>query len=343
MLNNCYSPDKINIIAVKIYSNSGKYNTPLSKQNYALWYDYFEGKTIGLQAAMDELMKSDQAIPPSAMKQLFHQYVDQDQKKIMTKVQAQTQKIIKDVLQGVLDIGHSSSAYEQNLEKHIKGLSNIDSIDQVQDIIAGILKDTKKMSDANQHLQKKFEKAKSQSEILSQKLEQTEQAASTDALTGLYNRRVFDKVISRMVESYKKRGKTFSIVMLDIDHFKHFNDTYGHQMGDEVLKNVGTIIKKGIKGGDIPTRYGGEEFVIILPNTSLTKARIVAEQLRIRIAIFPLKVSAPDKEVEKVTVSLGISEINEKDDVLSVVGRADKALYLAKDSGRNNIKSEKEL
>ena len=130
---------------------------------------------------------------------------------------------------------------------------------------------------------------------------------------------------------------------MDIDHFKTFNDTYGHQIGDLVLKNVGATLKNRLKGKDIPTRYGGEEFVILLPETMLKNACIVSEQLRIRIAVRPLLDPKTNEGIAKVTISSGVAEIRLGDDAETIVNRADKALYLAKESGRNRTNSEEDL
>jgi diguanylate cyclase len=131
--------------------------------------------------------------------------------------------------------------------------------------------------------------------------------------------------------------------MLDIDYFKKFNDQYGHQVGDEVLRIVGAHLKKNLKGKDFPARYGGEEFIVLLPDTKLDKAYIVSEQIRDNISKKRLKIKKTGQVLGNITASLGVSEIREEDTAISVVERADSALYLAKNSGRNNVKSEKDF
>ncbi|NNK85112.1 MAG: GGDEF domain-containing protein, partial [Desulfobacterales bacterium] len=128
-----------------------------------------------------------------------------------------------------------------------------------------------------------------------------------------------------------------------IDYFKKFNDQYGHQVGDEVLRIFGEQLKENLKGKDFPARYGGEEFVILLPNTKLDNANVVAEQIRENISNKELKIKETGKKLDSITISVGVSEIRQGDTAISAVERADAALYLAKNSGRNNVKSEIDL
>ena len=117
----------------------------------------------------------------------------------------------------------------------------------------------------------------------------------------------------------------------------------GHQTGDEVLKNVGEILLKGLNGKNVPYRYGGEEFIVLLSNSVIEDAAVIAEQLRIRIAVKRIIDPGTGAEIKKITMSLGISQINSEDTIQTVIERADKALYHAKESGRNNIKTENDL
>ena len=199
------------------------------------------------------------------------------------------------------------------------------------------------MAESSRQLNQQLEEATSQIENLGKKLVETEREVLLDALTGLNNRKAFDRKIKELYEKYEKKEIFFSVIMLDIDFFKKFNDQYGHQIGDEVLSIVGSNLKGNLKGKDFPARYGGEEFIILLPNTRLDNACVVADQIREEISKKRLKIKKTGQTMGNITVSLGVSEIRERDTVMSVVERADAALYLAKDSGRNNVKSENDL
>ncbi len=156
-----------------------------------------------------------------------------------------------------------------------------------------------------------------------------------DPLTGLYNRRFFVKKFEEERERSKRFFKTFSIIMLDIDDFKKINDTYGHNVGDEVLINIANTIMKRIRKTDIAARWGGEEFVILLPETSLKDAVFLAED--IRASIEKIKVS----EVKKISASFGVAQYMDGDTLYKLINRADEQLYKAKKHGKNQVCYEK--
>lgn len=157
--------------------------------------------------------------------------------------------------------------------------------------------------------------------------------AFRDKLTGLYNRHFFDERFIEEWERAKRYHHYLSVIMVDIDHFKKFNDTYGHQKGDEVLKMVGKIIKKGCRTHDIVARYGGEEMVIILPETSLDHAMKVADKIREAIEL-----GVEEKAGVKATASFGVGTFSALNDIpKKILKSADDALYKAKENGRNRV------
>src|SRR5713101_6246052 len=160
--------------------------------------------------------------------------------------------------------------------------------------------------------------------------------AITDALTGLYNRRYMETHVGTLVDQALARGKPLSVLILDIDYFKSINDTHGHDAGDDVLREFAIRIRKSIRGIDLACRYGGEEFVVVMPETDLAVATIVAERLRRRIASEPFPIQQGARAIE-VTISVGIAGLGGADNAASVLKRADQALYRAKRDGRNRV------
>jgi two-component system cell cycle response regulator len=160
--------------------------------------------------------------------------------------------------------------------------------------------------------------------------------AITDALTGLYNRRYMESHVGTLVEQAASRGKPLTVLVLDIDYFKSINDTHGHDAGDDVLREFAIRIRKSIRGIDLACRYGGEEFVVVMPETDLAVATMVAERLRRRIASEPFPIQQGARTVE-VTISIGIAALGGQDNAASVLKRADQALYRAKRDGRNRV------
>jgi len=162
------------------------------------------------------------------------------------------------------------------------------------------------------------------------------EAAITDALTGLHNRRYMETHVGTLVEQAASRGKPLTVLVLDIDYFKAINDTHGHDAGDDILREFALRIRKSIRGIDLACRYGGEEFVVVMPETDLAVATLVAERLRRRIAGEPFPIQQGARSVE-VTISIGIAALGGSDNAASVLRRADQALYRAKRDGRNRV------
>jgi diguanylate cyclase (GGDEF)-like protein len=160
--------------------------------------------------------------------------------------------------------------------------------------------------------------------------EQLRDSANLDALTGLINRRGFDSAIDQLLRGRRERDAAFSMLMLDLDHFKDYNDDFGHQAGDDVLRQVGRLLRAALRPADLPARYGGEEFALLLPETDLEHAHGVAERVLadFRAAAWPLR---------PVTVSIGVAEAHRSDDARELIRRADEALYAAKHGGRDRV------
>lgn len=158
-----------------------------------------------------------------------------------------------------------------------------------------------------------------------------ERKAFNDELTQIYNRAYFNEELMKQVEEYHKTHKPLSIIMFDIDKFKIFNDTYGHQIGDEVLKSLAQLIMHHTRDSDTFARWGGEEFVVVLPNTSLENAKKVAQMLRVLVEEHQFVDNL------KVNCSFGVAEFDQNDNVESFVKKADDALYRAKENGRNRV------
>lgn len=161
--------------------------------------------------------------------------------------------------------------------------------------------------------------------------------ASTDSLTGVANRKTFDMRLSEAIEEAEREDMPMALILADIDHFKAFNDTWGHQTGDLVLRLVARTMADCVRGRDLVARYGGEEFAVILPQTDLAGAVSVAENIRKTISGKRLSRKATGENLGMVTLSFGIARLREGEPPASLIGRADKGLYLAKQRGRNRI------
>jgi polar amino acid transport system substrate-binding protein len=166
---------------------------------------------------------------------------------------------------------------------------------------------------------------------LAEKTQALERLSVTDSLTRLSNRRELDEVLNRSVELSRRTARPLALIMLDLDHFKVTNDSYGHQVGDQVLRQVAALIREQCRSTDLPGRWGGEEFLIVCPETELGAALVLAERLRVRIEAYRFD------QVQHQTISLGLADFTAGDTPDSLLGRADAALYAAKRLGRNRV------
>jgi two-component system cell cycle response regulator len=177
-------------------------------------------------------------------------------------------------------------------------------------------------------------------ERLRDNLQYSMEMALTDPLTGLFNRRYMETHVGTLVDRSAARGKPLSVLILDIDYFKSINDTFGHDAGDDVLREFADRLKKSIRGIDLACRYGGEEFVVVMPDTDLGVAALVGERIRRRIASEPFPVGQGARQVE-VTISVGIAaRMGPQDNASQILKRADEALYRAKRDGRNRVAAD---
>jgi diguanylate cyclase len=189
-----------------------------------------------------------------------------------------------------------------------------------------------RMLEANKKLQTRLEDAERKIQIQAEEIRAQQSEARTDALTKLANRRAFDACLDENMRRFKAESRPFSMLIFDVDHFKQFNDVHGHQAGDEVLRSVGRTLARIVKSGDLPCRYGGEEFAIIMANTKAAEGQVAAE--RVRRAIEGMTVHFAGKTL-RVTASIGLAESLTNEDGVQLLRRADDGVYASKKAGRN--------
>lgn len=186
--------------------------------------------------------------------------------------------------------------------------------------------------------QREYEDFSRQSHEMLEEIENLRAVSLRDPLTNVFNRRAYDNQIIKTLSAFRAQGlKTCSMVVFDIDHFREFNNTYGHLAGDRVLAYVARLTRETLRGDDFIFRYGGDEFVILMPNASLESAMSVAEKVRRNITSVEFKLFKTSELTVKVTISMGVAEIKLDDDAASFFARADQAMYKAKTAGRNQV------
>jgi len=230
-----------------------------------------------------------------------------------------------------------TGSYDASLSGATERLSSAKSREQIKAIVETLMRSTNEMRETNKALEDRLTLSRSEISNLQQSLEAIRAESLTDPLTGLGNRKYFDRMIDMAVQSALASGEPLSLLLFDIDHFKSFNDSYGHLTGDQVLRLVGLSMKQTIKGQDITARYGGEEFAVLLPNTALRQALTVADHIRRAVMAKELKKKSTGEILGRVTISVGVSMLKPGDDTDALIERADACLYAAKRNGRNRV------
>jgi diguanylate cyclase len=314
-----------------------KYKVPASPINYQVSYDVVSERDILLTEALGQLLeKQGHQLSEKNLLELHKQFFSGNGE-VLDEQWQKLGKLIKSIRSKASHSKGGISDYLSSLN-HFSGILS-DSYDP-EELVAEVQKvmaDTQSVELSQKKLDAQMSDMMVEIDSLRIELDQIREESLTDVLTGLANRRAFDQMLDAMINEKSSNVPIFSIIIADIDHFKKFNDTYGHLVGDKVLKYVGKIIKNCVEGKDLAARFGGEEFTLLLIDTDITGAEIVAEKLRSAIAKTNLIDKSANEDYGKVTVSLGVSQYKSNEKSQEILERADKALYQAKEKGRNRV------
>lgn len=321
-----------------------KYEVPSTPKNYTVWYAYVVNGNPELVRTIDVLISNKQEFTEKQNNQLFDRFFGYTEEGMVLQQTGQKfEEQLEDVLAFLANASGDVTNFNESLRSNLGDLANSKGLEGIRSVVKSLVDETRKMQKSNQALQEKLRTSSQEIEQLRRNLEDVQREALTDPLTGINNRKSFDGHLRHNAMMAMEDGTPLCLAMIDIDHFKRFNDTYGHVTGDQVLKLVANILKDNLKGRDVPARYGGEEFAIVFPHTELHQAKHVAEHIRNAVSSKRLRNRQTGMEMGSITLSVGLAEFRPGEPLTDLIERADAALYKAKNEGRNRVLLETEL
>jgi diguanylate cyclase len=304
--------------------------------NFSVWFRYAAGTSPELNKTIDVLIGNKRGFDAATNRDLVRIFLLGNQQADLSDKLRKLVSTAKDLLTSAID----------DQKAQIKTLHDVSTrADQAdpKSLIGKLLDELLKATSRAKTLEVSFNKASQELDKMRETLARSDQNAKTDPLTGLANRRGLDEKLHTAQIKTMERGDPLSVLLIDIDHFKRFNDTYGHQVGDQVLRLTAGMFKQQLRDGDFAARYGGEELMGVLEDADLKATKAIAERIRLTISERKMRKRSTGEELGAITVSIGVAEFQPGESVSDLIERADRALYHAKHAGRNRTATELDL
>ncbi|SDG35136.1 diguanylate cyclase [Limimonas halophila] len=315
---------------------------PATPENYQVWYAYCAGTHPDLSRALDVLVSNRDTFTEERNAEIHARFFGGggDQLSQVADTSHRLEQAISRILSALDEGGRESDATGRRIASLSGHLTGDSSLSVIQETVREIVRETRALLHRNQELEQRLHQSSREVESLRKDLEDTRRDAVTDGLTGIANRKLFDERLRDSMAAAMEHGTRLTIALADIDHFKQFNDQYGHDVGDEVLKLVARHLREQIKGRDTAARFGGEEFALILPETRLHDGGKLADRIRAGLAGHSLTSRTTHRRYGRITLSAGVAEYRYGEPLDQLVRRVDDALYAAKHRGRNCVVAE---
>jgi diguanylate cyclase len=318
-----------------------QYEVPPTPNNFKVWFAYSLGSSRELKRAMEILIGNKKKFDTATNRELFSTFLDS----------VASEQAIGDVSQRLNSVMSDAKRFLATAiadnRSQIQAIGNVTVRAQggadPNYLIKSLMTELELAATRASKMEDNFTQTSQQLEAIRESLSESEQRAKTDALTGLPNRRALDEFSRAAQTATMETGEPLSILLLDVDHFKKFNDGFGHAVGDEVLRLIAKTLKDHVRAVDLPARYGGEELIAILPGADLATCADIAERVRRKISECRITRRSTGTQLPKVTVSLGVAQFRPGESMAELIERSDRALYHAKRTGRDRVVTEQEL
>jgi len=331
--------DQAKKCASEAFSRIDREGLPATPDMFELFYCYYSQANSEVVRSIDIMAAQKFELTIDRCRELHKRLLNSDKSK---ETLAKAEQIVGETLDDVGDmfdsVRSSNEGFSDSMDSINVNITSAVSEEQLKKLLANVMNETQKMVSENQTLEQKLEKSSSKMKQLKEEMEAVREQAYIDSLTGIANRKRFDLEVETLAADAKEKKQPLCAVFMDIDHFKSFNDAYGHQIGDQVLRLVARAFQESLKGKDFACRYGGEEFVVLLPNTPKEGAGKIANILRESVKSKEIRNRKTGEVLTRVTISAGVAEMKlDEEEIQGWIERADKALYQAKRKGRDCV------
>lgn len=320
---------------------------PANPQNFTVWYMYLSGRDPSFVRHVDSMLANKEPFDETQCADLYASVLrangagkEGTREAAIDAIGGELERAIAETTEILKNAGIETERYGETLENVDGALQSVGNAEQMQSIVSNLVKQTRRMAEQNRSANERLRHSNNEIAEMKIRMADIRSEALTDPLTGLANRRAFNEQLTDGLGEAQTRDVPLCLLMLDIDHFKSFNDTYGHQLGDEVIRLVAGCMSAKTKESDTAARYGGEEFAIVLPHTALKAARAIAEDIRVVVAGQRIVRKTSRQTLGSVTLSVGVAQYRPGESDEDLIARADAALYAAKRGGRNCVRTE---
>jgi diguanylate cyclase len=327
-------------VAQKAVHCMAEQRVPATPDNFNVWFVYSMGVPSDLQRAIDIVIGNKRRFDAVINRDLFSTYVARPDSSAASIASQQLHSVMG-AAQAFLATAIADNHSQMRAISEVAGQTEAGADPKM--LVQQLVNELARAASRATRLEAGFAEKTRELEAIQESLTKSEQRARTDTLTGLPNRRALDEFFRNAQIAAMEKGEPLSVLLLDIDHFKKFNDNFGHGVGDQVLRLMAQVLRDKVRDVDLPARYGGEELIAVLPTADLAAANVVAERIRCAIAECHITRRSTGENLPTITVSVGVAQFRPGEAMTDLIERCDRALYLAKGSGRNRVTTESEL
>jgi len=305
--------------------------------SFTLWYEHVAGVNPALSQVLGPRLEAHQPLSDEETYDLYARHIIARDMQTLEHLQQRLRSLLEEAFHITAQASDQTGQFERSLEQTQHRLKAGVTLDNVHAVVSELLSESQRMQVLTQAVVERLDLRAQEVGELRNALERAQTEALLDPLTGLKNRRAFERAVAQLMAEGTDGLDGAALLLIDIDHFKKVNDTYGHLLGDNVLRAVSQVLQSNIKGRDLVARLGGEEFAVLLLRATAEGPMAVAEQIRTAIANGQIRSPAAGKLVGAITVSVGVAMAGPAESLEAVLERADGALYEAKRTGRNRV------